>query len=628
MSSPNFLCFMRQRVWRQLRLIVPSVFGPAFMAAAGSITLTAPLEHQVTQRVSKVSGPLIIRGQLVDVPAENTVIEARLRAVGAAEAESAEGAASAVKAGKAVGAGPDDWRQLVVERHEGGGFSTGLEMAAGDWQRLEVRVLVADRVVAEAAVAPVGCGEVFVIAGQSNSANHGEERQRPESGLVTTFDGVRWRVADDPQPGASGDGGSFIPTFGDAMARKFNVPIGIASCGVGATSVREWLPAGARFPHPPTIEGHVRPVPEGGWESKGDIFAAFTGRLAALGSRGFRAVLWHQGESDANQADPQRTLPGDMYRSLLGRLIRDSRQVAGWEVPWFVAQVSYHVPGDEASPDIRAAQASLWADGLAEPGPDSDALKSEWREAGGQGVHFSGPGLRQHGAQWAEKVTPWLEARLARPATADQKHAPRPPRIFSKVLILGNSITLHAPAPEIGWTGHWGMAASSAEHDYVHLLTRQLAAAAPQPPEIRVRNIAEFERGYATYDPSSAMADDLAFGAGLVILAIGENIPEPTTEAEQADLAAAVGRLLRELQRHGQPTVIVRSSFWPHAIKDGILREASRKAGATFVDIAALGRDEANAARSERVIDHPGVAAHPGDRGMQALARALFEAIP
>ena len=106
---------MRRRVWRQLRLIVPSVFGPAFMAAAGSITLTAPLEHQVTQRVTKVSGPLIIRGQLVDVPAEHTVIEARLRAVGAADAESA---ASAGEAGKAAGTGPDDWRRLVVERHD------------------------------------------------------------------------------------------------------------------------------------------------------------------------------------------------------------------------------------------------------------------------------------------------------------------------------------------------------------------------------------------------------------------------------------------------------------------------------------------------------------------------------
>ena len=31
-----------------------------------------------------------------------------------------------------------------------------------------------------------------------------------------------------------------------------------------------------------------------------------------------------------------------------------------------------------------------------------------------------------------------------------------------RVLFLGNSITLHAPAPNIGWTGNWGMAATRA----------------------------------------------------------------------------------------------------------------------------------------------------------------------
>ena len=70
------------------------------------------------------------------------------------------------------------------------------------------------------------------------------------------------------------------------------------------------------------------------------------------------------------------------------------------------------MPGDEASPDIRAAQAALWKLGLALEGPDSDALKGELRDEGGKGVHFSGPGLREHAARWVEKVAPWLEQRF------------------------------------------------------------------------------------------------------------------------------------------------------------------------------------------------------------------------
>jgi hypothetical protein len=135
--------------------------------------------------------------------------------------------------------------------------------------------------------------------------------------------------------------------------------------------------------------------------------------MKQLGPRGFRAVLWHQGESDANQKDPTRTLPGTLYREYLEWLIRDSRKEIGWEAPWFVAQVSYHGPGAESSVDIRAAQAALWKAEVALEGPDSDALKGEFRDNGGQGVHFSGPGLRAHAARWVEKVGPWLERQAA-----------------------------------------------------------------------------------------------------------------------------------------------------------------------------------------------------------------------
>jgi hypothetical protein len=99
-------------------------------------------------------------------------------------------------------------------------------------------------------------------------------------------------------------------------------------------------------------------------------------------------------------------------------VIQESRRRIGWEPPWFVAQVSYHVPGDEASADIRAAQASLWQEGIALEGPDSDALKGPLRDSGGKGVHFSGPGLREHGKRWADKVGAWIASPAAhRPST-------------------------------------------------------------------------------------------------------------------------------------------------------------------------------------------------------------------
>ena len=38
-----------------------------------------------------------------------------------------------------------------------------------------------------------------------------------------------------------------------------------------------------------------------------------------------------------------------------------------------------------------------------------------------------------------------------------------------RVLFIGNSITLHGKAPELGWHGDWGMAASAKENDYVQI---------------------------------------------------------------------------------------------------------------------------------------------------------------
>jgi Carbohydrate esterase, sialic acid-specific acetylesterase len=305
----------------------------------------------------------------------------------------------------------DAWTALP-QRDAATDFSADIAVPAGGWYRLQVRAIHEDKTVAETNVEHVGVGEVFIVAGQSNSANYGSEKQQPKSGMVASFDGKTWRVADDPQPGAGGTGGSFIPAFGDTMADRFHVPIGIVSIGVGSTSVREWLPKGEEVNRLTTTGRGLDEISPGHWQAKGELFDKLKSRLDAQGPHGCRAILWHQGESDAGQArggaPADRQISGDDYSRYMKTLVEASRQSAGWQVPWFTAQATYHSERDPADDEFRAAQKSLWESKLTLPGPDTDALGAEFR----QGVHFNGRGLQQHGKLWAEKVGAWLDTQL------------------------------------------------------------------------------------------------------------------------------------------------------------------------------------------------------------------------
>jgi hypothetical protein len=162
----------------------------------------------------------------------------------------------------------------------------------------------------------------------------------------------------------------------------------------------------------PPLTRNVLTNTDGQWIVSGKIYKTFVARMKQLGTNGFRAVLWHQGESDGHQKDPSRDLPGDLYRQDLEQLIRDSRKEIGWGAPWFVAKASYHKP-DDFSPEISSAQQAVCDHGLAFRGPDTDTLTGNMREKNGQGIHMSAAGLEAHGHLWFEKVSPWLEGQLA-----------------------------------------------------------------------------------------------------------------------------------------------------------------------------------------------------------------------
>lgn len=196
-----------------------------------------------------------------------------------------------------------------------------------------------------------------------------------------------------------------------------------------------------------------------------------------------------------------------------------------------------------------------------------------------------------------------------------------------KVLFVGNSITLHGPSAAVGWTGNWGMAASAAEKDYVHLVVEAVAKRRGAPPDFKVVNVAEFERGFETYDLATKLKDVVEFQAETVIVAIGENVAALKTDEAKAKFKESMVRLLTLLKGNRPVALYVRSCFWANATKDALMKEACTAVGGVFVDISALDQDKANFAKAEREIAHAGVARHPGDKGMRGIADALIAAM-
>lgn len=323
------------------------------------ITVLSPRTWQVFQRASRYDGHILLSGR---VRPQCDKLMARIT-------------------GKSLkGDLPGKWQRVPLIRQTRA-FASQLSVVPGGWYTVELKAMQDGKTVAQTRVEKVGVGEVFVGAGQSNSTNCGQEKINETSGMVSSFSGDFWQLANDPQPGPHDktQGGSFWPAFGDAMYARYQVPIGVAVTGHGGTSVSQWQP-----------------------DDPLGLFPWMMERIYQLGPMGFRAALWHQGETDA-------VTPTDIYVQKMTNVIRTSTYRANWQFPWFVAHASYHNEQNPSWPLARAAQSELWRTGIALEGPDTDLLTGDNRDFEGKGIHFSPKGLRAHGKMWAEKVGVYLD---------------------------------------------------------------------------------------------------------------------------------------------------------------------------------------------------------------------------
>lgn len=192
-----------------------------------------------------------------------------------------------------------------------------------------------------------------------------------------------------------------------------------------------------------------------------------------------------------------------------------------------------------------------------------------------------------------------------------------------KVLIYGNSIAAHGRAPKIGWNADWGMAASSRDRDFAHLVVAGLENLRGERADYRIRNLAVLERDYrADLGEFADLADDVAYAPDYVVIAVGENVPA-IRESDVADYTRFLVRLAKPLvESERRPRVVMRSPFWRNDVKAECTARAAAEAGATYVDAGPLGDNDENMAIG--LFAHNGVARHPGDLGMRRLAELIL----
>lgn len=188
-----------------------------------------------------------------------------------------------------------------------------------------------------------------------------------------------------------------------------------------------------------------------------------------------------------------------------------------------------------------------------------------------------------------------------------------------RLLIVGNSITLHGPKADIGWEHNYGMAASLAERDYVHLLASRLME--NEDVLIMVRQFASWELNYKEGAPKEYYTPEFSFGADEVIFRLGENARVGSDE-EEATFALALREFLGNICPVGAK-VYFTTCFWKNERVDRVIRQVAEEMQMPLIDLGDLGLCDENMAIG--LFSHSGVAHHPGDLGMERIANRLYE---
>lgn len=215
------------------------------------------------------------------------------------------------------------------------------EIPAGGLYRLETCLSPEDNTALEWSIRGdmihhIGVGDIFVIAGQSNSAGYGKDPifDPPELGVHLLKNSGDWDLATHPMnestktiheenTEASNPGHSPYLSFAKYLKRELGYPIGLVQAALGGSSLSAWNP-----------------------EEDGVLYRSMLKTINSLDS-GIKGLLWYQGCSDAAESLCDTYL--DRFKHLVSALRSDVKDDT---LPIFTFQLCRFVTPSTQQSDI------------------------------------------------------------------------------------------------------------------------------------------------------------------------------------------------------------------------------------------------------------------------------------
>lgn len=197
-------------------------------------------------------------------------------------------------------------------------------------------------------------------------------------------------------------------------------------------------------------------------------------------------------------------------------------------------------------------------------------------------------------------------------------------------LALGNSITWHRTCDY--WCDEFGMAASSIENDYYHLVLKELKNKHDKVNS-QVYNFISWETLSTDRAETLELIDIyLNNKLDLVTIQLGENVSETTTF--ESDFLYLIQYIQEKAPK---AKVVVVGNFWKNDTVEQSKINVAKKLNIKYVDLSEIqerfeyqnkvGDIVYNTKGEEFIIDNPDVARHPNDKAMRYIAEKILELI-